>query len=144
MNEEQPTKRPPWRPREYDLDDLANEILEWSKNPDSINLTQFVSKNDIPPQNISKWCHESTYFREVLSMAKVNLGINRHAKFMEAKLSQIDITRHEYRYDPFYRKDERKEFAYKEKLRKKTDKENAVSDIRSVIQYIDSLNHGKD
>lgn len=138
-NPEEPIKRPPWRPKEYDLEQLANEILQWSKKSDSINLTQFVSEKEFPPQYISRWCNESSYFCEVLSMAKVNIGLNRQRQALEAKLTQQEFTRHEYRYDPFYREDERDEKTFESNLKKDVDKENKENTIHAAAEALKAI-----
>lgn len=136
MTSEQPIKRPPWRPKEYDPEELANEMLEWSKDTKSKCLGQFTSKKEMPPQYISHLCKKSKYFSEVLSMVRMNIGLNRHELALEAKLPYDEVKRHEYRYNPFYRKDERIEFEWRENVKKKTAQHNEQMTIRELAKAI--------
>jgi hypothetical protein len=136
MTDETPVKRPPWRPREYDREEIANEMLDWSKEPNSRCLGQFTSKRDIPPQYISHLCKESKYFSEVLSMVRMNLGLNRLELALQAKFPLDEVKRHEYRYNPFYRQDEREEFLFREDARKRTDVHNEKESLRNTVKAV--------
>lgn len=70
---------PRGRPREHDRDQIALDLIEWAKKPDSINLCKFCAYYDpiIPPSKISKWALEDENFRQAYESAKMFLGFRR-------------------------------------------------------------------
>jgi hypothetical protein len=70
---------PAGRPREHDREQIAKDLIEWAKKPDSINLCKFCAYYEpiIPPSKMSAWALESTEFRQSYDAAKMFLGFRR-------------------------------------------------------------------
>jgi hypothetical protein len=76
------------RPREYDRDQIARDLIEWAKKPDSINLNKFCALHDpiIPPSYITDWAKECDDFSAAYESAKLFLGFRREEKLNDETL----------------------------------------------------------
>lgn len=99
-------KRKAGRPREYDADILAEELLEWVKNEDSINFVQFCADRGYLPSLIWRLDKESENFSYAYSIAKMKLA-ERRERFLNADLLNYGAyQRYQASYDPFLKKAE--------------------------------------
>jgi len=76
------------RPREHDRDQIASDLIEWAKKPDSINLCKFCAYYDpiIPPSNMSIWASQCDKFRKAYESAKMFLGFRREEMLSKEQL----------------------------------------------------------
>jgi hypothetical protein len=67
------------RPQEFDRNKVAQELIEWAKKPDSINLCKFCALHDpiISPSYLSIWAKEDDNFSKAYDAAKLFLGFRR-------------------------------------------------------------------
>ncbi len=74
-----PERNPRGRPRVHDREQIAIDIIEWARRPDSINLCKFCALYDpiIPPTKLTLWAKEDNSFREAYESAKLFLGFRR-------------------------------------------------------------------
>ncbi len=71
-------------PRTYDRKQIAEDLIEWSYQPDALKYTMFArylkEKRNIlfNLTRLCDWADEDTEFAESLSIAKQNIDINRY------------------------------------------------------------------
>lgn len=70
---------PPGRPRTHDRDQIALDLIEWAKLPDSVNLNSFCCSREPPlaPSKLSQWAKECDYFRQAYEASKAFIGARR-------------------------------------------------------------------
>lgn len=114
------------RPRRYDLNELADELVEWSKQPQNITLLDFCNDYMIVQTYLSDWAKEHEKFSEALLYAKSQIGARRERLVSYGKLDRAAFGRAQGMYDRMINDYEReeKEFEYglKSKVEDKKDK----------------------
>ena len=83
MSQDQPLKR---RPREWDRDLIADELIEWAKLDTSVNLNGFCASKLMPAQKLSQFANECSQFREAYHIAKTILSERRESKLSKQEL----------------------------------------------------------
>jgi hypothetical protein len=101
-------KRKVGRPREYDAEKIAEEILEWCKHEDSINMTQFCFDRGYLPGLIWRLEKESDDFSDAYTLAKMKLAERRERMLNNNLLNYGAWQRYQRGYDPFLDKEEDK------------------------------------
>lgn len=81
-------KRPPWRPREHDREEIAVKMVEWAYKDDSFNLCGFCGEEQISPCKISQWANQCEDFRKAYTLTKALLGDRRERGLKEGKVHQ--------------------------------------------------------
>ena len=99
-------KRKPGRPREYDGDKIANELMEWAKKESSINIAQFCADRGYLPGLIWTLDKESEDFSYAYTIAKMKLAERRERLLNKQKLNYGAWERYQRGYDPFLARDE--------------------------------------
>lgn len=126
------------RPREYDLEKLSEDLLQWSLSPSSISLLGFANKHRIPPQNISKWAKESEVFHEALEIAKSEVGERRERLVSFGKLDRSAFNKAQHMYDPLLREFLHEELEFecsvKSKQEQKIDRSLVVQILKNPYQ----------
>lgn len=99
-------KRKPGRERIYDPEKMADELLEWVKDEESINFVQFCADRGYLPGLIWRLDNESEEFSYAYSIAKMKLA-ERRERFLNAEvLNYGAYQRYQSSYDPFLKKSE--------------------------------------
>lgn len=99
-------KRKPGRPREYDAETIAQELLEWAKDESSINIAQFCADRGYLPGLIWRLEKESEEFSYAYTISRLKLA-ERRERLMNADLLNYGAwARYQRGYDPFLAKDE--------------------------------------
>lgn len=102
-------KRKPGRPREYNPEKVAEELLEWVKDEESINFVQFCADRGYLPGLIWRFDQESEEFSYAYSIAKMKLA-ERRERFLNAEILNYGAyQRYQSSYDPFLKKSETEE-----------------------------------
>lgn len=65
------------RPPKYDLDKEADELLEWSKKPDSTAIYQFTDNKDYLADELDEFADRNVNFALALKKAKERIGQRR-------------------------------------------------------------------
>lgn len=81
-------KNPFGRPREWNLDEVAYDLIEWSKKEDSINLCGFCADYMIPPSHLTRWRDQDDDFRKAFEYAKIQLG-SRREKMLNSDMLHV-------------------------------------------------------
>ena len=93
------------RPREYDLEKVAAQLLEWAAKDDSINLNKFCALNGINPNTMLRWKDEDSEFRGAYEKAKSFLGFRREEQLSKGKLHVKAYDLNATVYDAFGREE---------------------------------------
>jgi len=99
-------KRKAGRPREYDSKKIADELLAWSKEEDSINIAQFCADRGYLPGLIWRLDKESEDFSYAYTIARLKLAERRERYMNNNILNYGAWHRYQRGYDPFLAKDE--------------------------------------
>lgn len=99
-------KRKPGRPREYDAVKIADEMLEWSKDEESINIAQFCADRGYLPCLIWRLEKESEDFSYAYTIARMKVAERRERLLNTNLLNYGAWQRYQRGYDPFLAKDE--------------------------------------
>jgi len=108
------------RPREHDREQIAKDLIEWAKKPDSINLNKFCCSQDppIPPPQLSIWSHQCEEFRKAVEVAKSFLGARReewlNSEMLHVKGYDLNATT----YDYFMKEEKRQQAEFQSNLNK--------------------------
>lgn len=99
-------KRKAGRPREYDAEKIASELLEWSRDEESINIAQFCADRGYLPGLIWRLEKESEDFSYAYTIARLKLAERRERLMNNDLLNYGAWQRYQRGYDPFLAKDE--------------------------------------
>lgn len=100
------TKRKPGRPREYDGEKIAQEMMEWVKDEQSINIAQFCADRGYLPGLIWRLELESEDFSYAYTITRLKLAERRERHMNNDCLNYGAWQRYQRGYDPFLAKDE--------------------------------------
>lgn len=115
------------RPREHDRDQMAEDLIEWAKLDDSINLNAFCAMKEIPPSNITIWANQCNEFRKAYELAKTYLGVRRELKLTKNELHVKAYDLNAATYDYFLKQEKRDQALYDSELRKSEESSKQVS-----------------
>lgn len=96
---------PVGRPRKHDRDQIALDMIDWARKPDSINLCKFCAYYEpiISPSKISIWAAECDNFRKAYEAAKLFLGFRREEMLnkdqLHVKAYDLNATVYDYFMD---------------------------------------------
>ncbi len=125
------------RPREYDRDKIADDLIEWAKNnPDCLTIPHFATSIGLNSEILLNWCKDDDEFRRKYKTAKEIIGLNRlNATRIvdETEKKRLDKsiyqgTLHHFDYDSKY--DMRDEKKFESSLRK--DEEGAKQSTYNI------------
>lgn len=100
------SKRKVGRPREYDAMKIAEELKEWVKDEDSINIAQFCADRGYLPALIWRLELESEDFSDAYTLARLKLAERRERLMNNDMLNYGAWQRYQRGYDPFLARDE--------------------------------------
>lgn len=99
-------KRKGGRPRIYYADKIAEELLEWVKSEDAINMAQFCSDRGYIPELIWRLDKESEDFSHSYTITKLKLAERRERLLNADMLNYGSFQRYQRGYDPFLARSE--------------------------------------
>lgn len=111
------------RPREHDREAVAERLIEWAKQSNSINLNKFCCTQEppLPPSTLLRWKDEDTKFREAYDTAKAFLGFRREEMLNEETLHVKAYDLNATNYDLFLREEKRNQLEFEAGLKAKAD-----------------------
>lgn len=95
------------RPREWDRDQVADDLVAWAQLDDSINLCAFCANKLIPPSKLPQWSVECEIFRQAYDLAKIFIAVRREAKLNKNELHVKAYDLNAATYDYFMKKEKR-------------------------------------
>lgn len=113
-------KHPGGRPREWDREQIAKDMIEWARRDDSINLNKFCAtfyEDPIPPSKITIWAKECAEFRKAYESAKAYLGFRREEKLAKNEIHVKAYDLNAQTYDAFLRDERRAQAEFEAKLK---------------------------
>jgi hypothetical protein len=119
------------RPRDHDRDKIGQDMIEWAKRDDSINLNKFCAYYEpiIPPSKLSFWSNEDDKFRKAYECAKAFIAFRREEKLNQDKLHVKAFDMNATVYDILLRDERRLQAQFESELSNKGDKEPPLSNI---------------
>lgn len=123
------------RPREYDRDQIALDMIKWAQKEDSLNLNGFCAINLIAPSKISQWAREEDHFRLSYEITKAILAERREKSLSDDKLHVKAYDLNACTYDHFL-KETKMELAKFESMLKLADLENLSPEYISKIEQM--------
>lgn len=140
---------PGGRPREHDRDAIAQELIEWAKLPDSLNLCGFCCTRESPlaPSKITEWARECPKFRLAYEQAKMFIANRREMKLSKGELHVKAYDLNAATYDYFLKEEKRAQLEFENSLKVEEQKayteeeeEKANSLISEMKQIRQALN----
>ena len=121
-----PERNPHGRPRVHDREQIKIDLIEWAKQPDSINLCKFCCTREPPlsPRKLSEWSKECDSFREAYESAKMYLGARREEWLNNEKMHVKAYDLNATTYDYFLKEEKQDQQKYESLL--KADEAKAV------------------
>lgn len=86
---------------DYDLNDEARALDEWSKRDDALALVDFTTERDIWPQRIYEWRDKSPLYADVLKKVKGRIASRQRKLLHENKYNYGLFMREIAFHDPF-------------------------------------------
>lgn len=107
------------RPREHDRDAIAQELIEWAKLPDSLNMCGFCCTREPPlaPSKITDWSRECPKFRVAYDIAKSFIGTRRETKLSKGELHVKAYDLNAATYDFFLKEERRAQLEFENSLK---------------------------
>jgi hypothetical protein len=106
LSKRKPAKKGPGRPRIYDAEKIAKELLDWAKDEDSLNFVGFCADKGYLPELIWRLEKESTDFSHAYTIAKMKLAERRERFLNNDQLNYGAYQRYQHEYDPFLSRSE--------------------------------------
>jgi len=108
------------RPREHDRDKIAEELIEWARQPDSVNFNKFCCTREppIPATKLLLWSKEDASFRMAYDTAKAFLGARREEWLTSEQLHVKAYDLNANVYDLIARDEKRAQAEYESLLKK--------------------------
>lgn len=136
------------RPREHDRDQIADDLVEWAKLPDSINLNGFCCSREPPlnPRRLADWSKECTRFRGAYETAKAFLGNRREIMLNMETLHVKAYDLNAKTYDFFLNEQAQKNSEFEAALAQKTAPsytEEELSKLDSVLEQLSSIKENR-
>lgn len=121
-------KRKPGRPRQYNPDEIAKEMMDWVEDEESINFVQFCADRGYASGLIWRLEKEYEDFSYAYEIVKMKLAERRERYLNADQLNYGAYQRYQSGYDPFLAKNEETE-KDKDAARKKGIIENEQANL---------------
>lgn len=125
-------------PRVWDREKVFNDLLEWSKLPDSINLCAFCAKHSLPATLLIRWQKEDENFSQTYEVAKLNLAAKRETMLNNETLHVKAYDLNATNYDVFLRDEKRSQAEFESALKERENKPLNDKDNNEILDYIKS------
>lgn len=122
-------KNPIGRPQEYNREEIAQKLLEWSRKEDSLNLCAFCGEIEFNPQMLYKWATEKTEFSNTYNIVKAKLGARRELKKNEATIHLASYNMNAPTYDYFLKQEKRDQAQFEASLKEKEELKIPLSEV---------------
>ena len=133
--------KPMGRPREHDRDQIASDMIEWARLPDSINLCGFCCTREPPiaPSKITIWAKECDNFRKAYETAKCFIADRREKMLNADRLHVKAYDMNAATYDHFMRDERRSTMEFESSLRANENKATSEDDVKRFDTIMDQI-----
>ncbi len=102
------------------IEQMADQLLEWAKLPDSWNLNGFCCSREkpIPAKYVSEWAKKNTWFKEAYDIARATLAERREKTLSKGDLHVKAYDLNVSVYDEFQKQDKRAQGEFDMKLKR--------------------------
>jgi hypothetical protein len=128
------------RPPEYNLEEMAQKLEEWSKKYNSCSLNQFCSDEGFSNCYLSRWAERNEVFRQSYEMAKTRLAARREELAWKGAIPQKIFNRYQGLFDPNLRDFERGEKEFEYGLKRKLIESEKNAEIEQIKQIVEREN----
>lgn len=138
---------PGGRPKEYDRLDVAKKMLEWAKDPESMNMNGFSVHVMIPATTILRWKDEDPQFREAYELTRQILGNRREKALSKGELHVKAYDLNAKVYDPYLKEEWREERRFESDLKSKENEKVGAEFFEKAdlfLNQIDRLQQARD
>lgn len=137
------------RPRIYDREKIARELLEWASLPTSLNLNKFCATRQPPldPLYLLEMCETDDEISRACRTAKGMLASNREEANSRKELTNQAYSSNHRVYDKFAEKQWKDEIKFEknvEKELKKQDNAEINEKFENFVNQFESLKRNKD
>lgn len=123
----------------FDKELIAQQMIEWSKLDDSINLCGFSADHDVSPRIIMQWAKENEQFSRTYEAVKTRIGARRERKLNEGKLHVKAYDLNANVYDLYRKEESREQLTFESDLKNK----DANTQIENLSTLIDQIKNGQ-
>lgn len=106
------------RPSQYDLKQIARDLVEWAQQSDALKFTMFAAPRHINLQRFPEWAAKDDDFAEAYALAKQYLDTNRFKAAATEVMPEQWYSKNERIYDPVHDHHYRQEKKFESDLRK--------------------------
>ena len=123
MAEQNMTSHKPFigRPSQYDLKQIARDLVEWAQQPDALKFTMFAAPRHINLQRFAEWAAKDEDFAEAYALAKQYLEANRFRAAAQEIMPEQWYSKNERIYDPVHDHHYREEKKFESSLKREED-----------------------
>jgi len=128
------------RPRKHDREKIAKDMIEWAKQPDSVNLNKFCALHaGIAPSKLWEFSQNDENFRESFERAKSFLAFRREEMLTNNQLHVKAYDNNAAAYDFFIRQERREQAAFEAKLKQEEPSKVPEDDQKRHDRLIETL-----
>lgn len=133
------------RYRLHDREKIAEELIEWAKQPESTNLCKFCCTREPPmnPRKMSEWADEDDFFKEAYETAKAFIGGRREELLSKGKLHVKAYDLNATTYDYFLKEEKKIQGEIAEDIRARSLKGDARVAEEERQKVMDSIQRNK-
>lgn len=129
------------RPREHNREKIAQDLIEWAKKDDSLNLNKFCAYYEpiIPPSKITLWAKEDDNFREAYESAKSFIGFRREEKLNKQELHVKAYDLNATTYDYFLKEERMQQAKYESLLKSQEQMTMNEADTKKLDAFVNQV-----
>lgn len=111
------------RRNKYKPEEVAEQLLEWVQEEDSVTITAFCADYGYHMQYVDRWRTISPEFSYAFDIARMKIAERRERLHNTDLVKVAPYTRYQSLYDPFLQKHEREEKEFESKTKRSELKE---------------------
>lgn len=123
----------------HDKEEVAKQLIAWSKLDDSINLCGFSADHDVAPRTIMTWAKENEEFRRTYEAVKTRIGARRERLLNAGQLHVKAYDLNANVYDLYRKEESREQLTFESDLKNK----DANTQIENLSTLIDQIKNGQ-
>jgi hypothetical protein len=139
-----PITNPVGRPRERDRAKIAEDLIEWAKKDDSINVNKFCAWYDppFPTSKLSQWSKEDEEFRQSYEITKAFIAYRREEKLNSGQLHVKAYDLNAGAYDYMVQEERNRQVEFEVKAKSQTESqadEKIIDNFERTMKQLERL-----